>query len=62
MNNVPFHIFYEIQQAFEDVGHIYFCMPSHSSFLHVGKWVLGHVKSNVRQNDLQNHRTLLSLH
>ena len=25
----------------------------------VAKWAFGHIKSHVRQNDLQNHETLL---
>jgi hypothetical protein len=33
MDNVPFHESREIQQVFEDVGHIYFRLPSYSPFL-----------------------------
>ena len=31
MDNVSFHKSSEIQQTFEDAGHIYFCLPSYSS-------------------------------
>jgi hypothetical protein len=54
-----FHRFHKIQQAFEDVGHIYFHLPSYSPFLNVSEWIFGHIKSHVQQNNLQNHKTLL---
>ena len=57
--NVVFHIFRKIQQAFEDVGHIYFHLPSYSPFLNVAEWIFGHIKSQVQRNNLQNHQTLL---
>ena len=38
---------------------IYFCLPSFSPFLNVAKLAFGHIKSHVRQNDLQNYQTLL---
>jgi hypothetical protein len=44
VNNVPFHKSHEWQQAFEDVGHIYFRLLSCSSFLNVVVWVFGHIK------------------
>ena len=56
--NLPNH-FYEIQEAFEDDGHIYFHLSSHTMFLNVAKWVVEHIRSYVRHNDLHNHRTLL---
>jgi hypothetical protein len=34
-------------------------LPSYNSFLIATKWVFGHIKSHVQQNDFQNHRTLL---
>ena len=37
MDNVPFHKSRENQQAVEDVGHIYFRLPSHSPFLNATK-------------------------
>ena len=58
-DNVPFHKSHEIQQAFEDVGHIYFRLPSYIPFLNVAGWVFGHIKIHVQRNDLQNHQTLL---
>ena len=40
MDNVPFHKSREVQQAFEDVGHIYFHLPSYSPILNVAEhWV-----------------------
>ena len=39
MNNVPLHKSRGIQQAFEDIGHIYFCLRSYSPFLKVVEWV-----------------------
>ena len=30
-----------------------------TQFLNTAKWVFGHIKSHVRQNGLQSHRTLL---
>ena len=59
MNNVPFHKSREIQQTFEDAGHIYIRLLSYSPFLNAAKWVFGHIKSHVRHNDLQNHQTLI---
>jgi transposase len=37
MDNAPFYRSCEIQQTFEDVGHIYFCLPSYSPFLNATK-------------------------
>ena len=37
MNIVTFHKSCEIQQIFEDVGHVYFCLPSYSQFLNATK-------------------------
>ena len=54
-----FHKSCETQQAFEDVGHIYFRFPSYGPHLHVAKWVSRHIKCHVQQNDIQNHHTLL---
>ena len=53
-----FNLWY-IQRAFEDVGHIYFCSPSYGPHLNVAQWISRHIKSHVRQNDLQKHRILL---
>jgi len=58
MDNIPFHRFYEIQQAFEDATHIYFHLPSFSPlgpFLNGVEWLFGHIKSHIWHNDLQNH-------
>ena len=33
--------------------------PSYSPFLSVVEWAFRHIKSHVRQNDLQIHRTIL---
>jgi hypothetical protein len=41
-----FHRSCKIPQAFEDVGHIYFRLPSYSPFLNVAEWVFGHIKSH----------------
>jgi transposase len=46
--NVPFHRPRKIQQAFEDVGHIYFHLPSYAPFLNVAKWIFGHIKSHIQ--------------
>ena len=46
-------------QAFEDLGHIYFRLPSYSPFLNDAQWVFGHIKSHVWWNDLQDQWTLL---
>ena len=34
-------------------------MNGYLSIPNVVEWVFGHLKSHVRQNDIQNHRTLL---
>jgi len=59
MDNFPYHKSHEIQQAFEDVGHIYLRLPSYRPFLNVAYWIFGHINSHIRWNDLQNHQTLL---
>ena len=59
MDNVSFHRSREIQQTFEDVGHIYFYLPSYSPFLNVVEWVFGHIKNHVWRTDLQSHQALL---
>jgi hypothetical protein len=59
MGNAPFHKSREIQQAFEDVGHIYFHLPSLAPFVnHVAQWVFGHIKKHVQWIDFQNPPTL----
>ena len=35
------HLTRQIQTTFEDVGHIYFQLPSYSPFLHALEWVHG---------------------
>jgi hypothetical protein len=47
MDNVPFHRFCKIPQAFEDVGHICFCLPSHCLFVNAEEWVFGHIKRHI---------------
>ena len=59
MNSVPYLKSHEIQQAFEDVGHIYFRLPSYIPFLNAADWIFGHIKSHIRHKDLRIHRTLL---
>ena len=47
MDNVPVHKSREIKQACEEVGHVYFCLPSYRQFLNVVEWVFGHTKNHV---------------
>lgn len=60
LDNVPFHKSCEVQEAFEEVGHICFHLLSYNPFLNVAKRVFAHIKSQVLWNDLQDHGTLLS--
>jgi hypothetical protein len=59
MDNVPFDKSRDIQQAFEDVGHMYFYLSSYSPFPNVVEQVFGHIKRILRHNNVQNHRTIL---
>ncbi len=60
LDNVPFHKSCEVQEAFEEVGHICFHLLSYNPFLNVAEGVFAHVKNQVLWNDLQDHGTLLS--
>ena len=39
MDNVSFYKSHEIQQTFENIGHIYFYLPSYSPFLNAIEWI-----------------------
>jgi hypothetical protein len=65
MDNVPFHISFEIQQAFEDVGHIYFRWPSYSPFINVANWVLDTSKAMsyiMISKIIEHYSTLMMMH
>lgn len=51
MDIVTFHKSRKIQEPFEDVGHVYFCLSSYSQFLNATKLIFGHIKNHIRYND-----------
>jgi hypothetical protein len=57
MDNVRFCKSCEIQVV-KEASYIYFRMLTYSWFLNAGKLVLGHVKTQVQWNDLQNNGTI----